>query len=187
MVSAVFLILTYLMGSLPSGVLLARALSRPDPRTTSLEPSADRKFHALSIAADFAKGAIPVLALMLSWPQDHFFAEIAALLAVAGHCYSIFLLMKGGKGVATMAGALFPLAPIAMLVALTAWALIFYVFRIASLASVLALFVLMVALFALRAEPLLIIVSALCGWMVVRHHRPNLECLLQGREPITPI
>jgi glycerol-3-phosphate acyltransferase PlsY len=187
-----FAVIAYLMGSIPCGLLVAKAAGIPDPRSSGTENLGaanltrigGRKVGALTFVLDFLKGLVPVLAAQLYFPLDPAPAHLAALLAVTGHCYSVFLLFRGGRGVATFAGALLPLAPASMLCALTAWLVTFHSFRVTSLAAMVALAVLMCALLAMGAGPNLLVVASLCCLMVMRRHRSNLQNLLEEQERV---
>lgn len=179
---AVYLFVSYLIGSVPSGILLARAAGLKDPRSTNLTPLSGTKIGAFTFVLDFLKGFVPVLFAYLYWPEDSFATSLGALFAVLGHCYSVFLLFKGGKGVATTAGALLPLAPFPMLIALAAWGLAYYAFRLTSLAAMCAVLVLLCALLLCGAPPPVLAVAGICCVMVVRRHQANLEDLLGGKE-----
>lgn len=190
MIFALFLFVSYLLGSVPSGVLVARVAGLGDPRdagsgnigASNLTRLGGKKIGAFTFVLDFLKGFVPVLFAYLYWPEDSFPAALGALLAVTGHCYSVFLFFQGGKGVATTAGALFPLAPFAMLLALAAWGLSFYAYRITSLAALISLFALLGALLLFGAPAHLLFVAGICCVMVVRRHQTNLEDLLGGKE-----
>jgi glycerol-3-phosphate acyltransferase PlsY len=136
----------------------------------------------LTFLFDFLKGFLPVLVIRFYWPADETVACVAALLAVTGHCYSLFLGFRGGKGVATTAGAFFPLAPLPMLVALCAWGLAFFSFRITSVAAMAALLVLLGALLVAGATQGLFLAALLACVMVVRRHFANLNDLLAAKE-----
>ncbi|RZA07803.1 MAG: hypothetical protein EOP11_06665 [Proteobacteria bacterium] len=175
MIFAVYLLMAYLVGSIPSGVLLARAMRAADPRHGD-----DKKIRAITFVLDFLKGFLPVIFAYLYWPDDSFPAAIGAFFAVLGHCYSIFLFFQGGKGLAAGAGALFPLAPFAMLVALAAWGFSYYVFRIKPQAALIAILSFFGALFIFGTAPHLLAVAGACALMMVRRHRADLDGLLAG-------
>lgn len=185
-----FCITAYLTGSIPSGILLARAFGLTDPResgsgnigASNMARLGGKRIGLLTFVLDFLKGFLPVLAALLLARETPSIVYFTALSAVLGHCYSIFLFFEGGKGVATAAGALFPVAPIPMLAALVAWALCFYCFRITSLAAMAALAVLLSVLLGLRADPVLLGVALACCLVVVRRHDVNLRSLLEGEE-----
>jgi glycerol-3-phosphate acyltransferase PlsY len=182
--------LAYLLGSIPSGVLMARALGLQDPRAAgsgnigaaNLTRLGGKKAGVLTFLLDFLKGFLPVLAARIYGPPDPTTAYLTALLAVTGHCYSVFLGFRGGKGVATTAGAFFPLAPIAMVAALFAWALGFYSFKVTSLAAMMALLALLGALLVIGNPGGLFLAALLTCLMVVRRHLANLNDLLSAKE-----
>lgn len=183
-------LIAYLLGSIPSGILVARALGLGDPResgsgnigASNLTRIGGRKVGVITFLLDFLKGLLPVLAALFLLPADPWLAGICALCAVIGHCYSLFLIFQGGKGVATAAGALLLLAPVAMSVSLLTWALCFYCFRITSLAAMAALAVLLAGLLAMNAGTHLLLVALACCMIVVRRHEANLIGLLAGQE-----
>lgn len=184
------LAVAYLLGSIPSGLLIARLLGLKDPRQSgsgnigaaNLTRLGGKKVGALTFVLDFAKGFVPVLTALLLFPESTTLHSFVALLAVVGHCYSIFLVFHGGKGVATAAGVLFPIAPLPMLLALTGWLICFYCFRIASLAAFCALGLLSGALLLSRADSMLLLVAILISLIVIRRHDENLRSLLVGVE-----
>jgi glycerol-3-phosphate acyltransferase PlsY len=128
------------------------------------------------------KGLIPVLVVRALGQSDSLVAA-TAVAATAGHVFSIFLRMRGGKGVATGAGVLLGLAPSIAWIPLTVFAATFALSRIVSLASIVAASSAPIALF-LAGRPTAtttaaLIVSALIVW---RHHE-NVTRLLAGTEP----
>lgn len=185
-----FFVAAYLLGSIPSGILVARAFGLGDPResgsgnigASNMARLGGKRVGLFTFVLDFLKGFLPVLAALFFAREMPSVAYFAALSAVLGHCYSVFLFFEGGKGVATAAGALFLVAPIPMLAALGAWALCFYCFRITSLAAMAALAVLLSALLGLRADPVLLGVALACCLVVVRRHDVNLRSLLADEE-----
>lgn len=183
-------ILSFLLGSVPSGVLVARALGISDPRTAgsgnigaaNLTRVGGKKAGIITFLLDFLKGLIPVVLAQIYAPEDALSGYVAALMAVSGHCYSLFLWFKGGKGVATTAGAFLPLAPLPMGLAILVWALCFFVFRISSLAAMGALIALLYFLILGSADFALILTAFACCLMVVRRHQTNLGAFLENKE-----
>jgi len=199
----------YLLGSIPFGYLLVRAFRGHDIResgsgnigATNVARAAPG-LGLLTLVLDAGKGALAVLAAValqsyseqgafprLDWSameQAQSAASMAALLAVAGHAFPPWLKFRGGKGVATGAGAFLLLAPKVILAALAVFVLVVVVFRYVALASILAV----------AAVPLLAYLSgspgsspaalgAMCATallVVVRHHE-NLRRLFAGSEP----
>ncbi len=161
----------YLLGSIPSGPLLARVMGNSDPRRTAI----------VSFLLDFLKGLLPVLAVSFYAPDDHITAYLAALFAVVGQCYSVFLLFKGGKGEATMAGAFAALTPIPAAAGLLVGLMTFYVLRSSSLAAMVALAAFFYAVCLLSTPTTLALFSLACGMMVIRRHHDDLSTLVNSR------
>lgn len=180
----------YLFGSIPTGVLLAKAMGLSDPRTVgsgnigaaNMARLGGKKMGVLTFIFDFLKGLLPVLLALFFFPDNLNLAYATALLAVVGHCYSLFLRFHGGKGVATTAGAFALLAPIPLAIALFAWALTFLAFRISSLAAMISLVFLLFGLLIFQESLSLQMTALFCCLMVIRRHRSNLEALLKDTE-----
>ena len=121
------MVLAYLVGSIPSGLLVARALGGPDPRgqgsgnlgTANVYRLLGRKAGAFTLTGDAAKGALPValaqLALTSLGPWQEAGVALVAAAAVAGHVFPLYLGFRGGKAVATTFGVVAVLAPWAAL------------------------------------------------------------------------
>lgn len=188
---------SYLIGSIPSGFLLARLRHVDVRRTgsgnigaTNVARSAGALLGLLTLAIDVLKGALPVaLVGALGWdvggtPAMEQHARItAALAAVAGHVFPFALGFRGGKGVATAMGALLVLAPAALPVPLALFALALLALRRVSLASIAAA----VATPAAAAwsgydEEVTTAIGALSALIVLRH-RANIGRLIAGTEP----
>ena len=129
------LLLGYLLGSIPFGLLLTRLAGKGDIRDDRLgqyrrdQRAADRPQGARrrDLLLDAAKGAAAVLLARRFWPGQRDFAAAGALL---GHLYPVWLRFKGGKGVATLLGILIPLLPIAALVYAVVWLGLLLIVRI---------------------------------------------------------
>ncbi|MCK5886562.1 MAG: glycerol-3-phosphate 1-O-acyltransferase PlsY [Alcanivorax sp.] len=177
----------YLMGSISSAILVCRLFGYPDPRTEgSNNPGATNVLRiggkpaaALTLLGDVLKGVIPVLVaygLGLSATA----AALVGFCAFLGHLFPVFFQFRGGKGVATAFGLLFPLHWPSGLVAGAVWLLVFALTRISSLASLSAFVVAPACIFAWLPQafwPML----ALSLVMILRH-RSNLQKLLRGEE-----
>ncbi len=187
----------YLLGSIPSGYLLG-LLYRVDVReegsgnigATNVARSVGRSAGVATLAIDMAKGAAPVLVVEgLEWighPEPHLGLDariVAAVSAVCGHIFSIFLSFRGGKGVATTLGALGALAPAAAIVAVVAFGVVLAAARIVSVASVIAAVAAPIGAVWLgypQAETGAMVVMAL---LIVGRHRNNFARLWAGTEP----
>jgi acyl phosphate:glycerol-3-phosphate acyltransferase len=187
----------YLIGSIPSGLLLAR-LKNVDVRTTgsgnigatNVARSAGKGLGVLTLLLDVAKGALPVLiadALELfpaANPQFDLDATVvAALGAVTGHVFPFTLGFRGGKGVATALGAMAALAPLSLPLPLLAFAGGVAVTRQVSVGSILAAlaspFGAVVAGYPTRVSAAIFLLSCL----ILYRHRDNMARLRAGTEP----
>lgn len=194
----------YLMGSIPSGLVVMKLYRNLDVRRLgSGNIGAANVYRAgglgtfvITLVCDGLKGAIPVLAgILLGVDQEWLLAAIG-LSAVAGHAWPIYLRFRGGKGVATTGGVMLVLAPVATVVSVVVWLILFRLSRVASLSSLVAVgagfFALLILHFAgwQAWRPVgwsVIGLGALLLALVVYRHRGNIERLLSGREmKITP-
>jgi glycerol-3-phosphate acyltransferase PlsY len=136
---------SYLLGALPFGYIIVKALVGADVRAagsgstgaTNVTRRAGLKAGAFTYLLDVAKGAAAVL-LMCSVADDPAWVGAAAAAAIIGHMYPVFLKFKGGKGVATGVGAYLVIVPFAVLSTLLVWIAIFWKTRMVSLASIVA-------------------------------------------------
>ena len=187
------LLLGYAFGSIPFGLLLAKAGGMGDIRSigsgnigaTNVLRTGSKKLAAATLLLDLAKGLVPVLLAKAMFDQPETApgpVPLAALGAVLGHCFPIWLGFKGGKGVATNAGVSFCLAwPIGLAYALV-WIAVAYLSRISSLAGMCAVIAAAIAAAALGYAayvPALAIIAVLVLWL----HRANIGRLVRGEEP----
>ncbi|MBD3651619.1 MAG: glycerol-3-phosphate 1-O-acyltransferase PlsY [Alcanivorax sp.] len=177
----------YLLGSISSAILVCRLFGYPDPRTQgSSNPGATNVLRiggkpaaALTLLGDVLKGTVPVLVaygLGLSATA----AALVGFCAFLGHLFPVFFQFRGGKGVATAFGLLFPLHWPSGLVAGAVWLLVFGVTRISSVASLLAFVAAPISLWFWLPTAFWPM-AALTVIMVIRH-RANLAKLLSGEE-----
>jgi glycerol-3-phosphate acyltransferase PlsY len=193
-------ILAYLLGSIPFGYLLVRLGGGGDVRetgsggtgATNVTRRAGRWVGLLTLLLDALKGTVAVLiarVLMAGEASAQWWVAAAAVAAVLGHIFPVWLRFRGGKGVATGLGVFLVLAPLALLCALIAFVLIVWVSRYVSLGSITAAAILPLAVWALGAQersdsfvaPALF-VAAVGGALIIFMHRANIERLLQGKE-----
>lgn len=185
------LVFAYLLGAVPTGVLLARAFGGIDPRTmgsrnigaTNVYRTAGKKLGILTLLGDIAKGLVPVVIARHSL-DSHFWIAAVALTAFLGHLYPIYLNFKGGKGVATGLGALLALSPLSALLTLLVFAAVVYIWRYISLGSLAAAlaFPLFLALNPFNPHKIYVPFAILIGALIFYRHRENIERLLAGRE-----
>jgi glycerol-3-phosphate acyltransferase PlsY len=178
----------YLLGSIPFGLLFARALGLGDLRAigsgnigaTNVLRTGNKLAALLTLLSDAGKGAVAVL---LAWRfAGGEAAQIAAAAAFLGHLYPVFAGFKGGKGVATFLGVLLALYwPIGLLVCAT-WQVTAAALRISSLAALVAALAAPLWCLALGVPglvPLTLVLAALVFW----RHRQNIDRLRHGTEP----
>lgn len=179
----------YLLGSIPTAIVVARLFNLADPRSTgSRNPGATnilryggRIAAALTLAGDIAKGVVAVgLARYLL--NDAWATTLTAFAVFLGHLYPVFFRFRGGKGVATALGVWLALVPWAGALLLLTWLAVAAVFRYSSLAALAAAAV--APLYVWRLTPqieylvLSIAMSALLFW----RHRANIRNLAAGTE-----
>jgi glycerol-3-phosphate acyltransferase PlsY len=194
-------ILSYLIGSIPFGFILGK-LNGIDIRehgsrnigATNVLRTLGKKWGYLCFVLDFLKGFFPVAAVFFF--NDRFFSDIGSDTAIicafagvfCGHVWTIFLGFKGGKGVATSAGALFALSPFSLLACLFIWILVFRVWRYVSLASIVAALALpfftVLSNMFLKKEFSLTMLVFFCAISVVTvaKHFGNIKRLITGKE-----
>ncbi len=181
------LLLGYLLGSIPFGVLLTRAAGAGDIRTigsgnigaTNVLRTGRKGLAALTLVLDGAKGAVAVLLIGAIWPGNQGLAAVGALL---GHLYPVWLKFRGGKGVATFFGIMLALHWPSGLVFAAVWIGLLVVLRYSSLAGMTAALSAPVAAAAFGRFDLAILYLGF-GLLVFWKHRANLERLLAGTEP----
>lgn len=189
----------YLLGSIPTGYVVARAKGVDIRSAGSGNIGATNVFRNLGTPAgilvllvDAAKGWIAVLiGMRMIWPwiapdvatgTAEWLGVAAGVAAVLGHNYTFWLGFKGGKGIATSAGVLAGLVPLALLVALGVWIAVVVLSRYVSLASILGAFVLPFAVWFWRYSTLMITITALLAAMAIYKHKSNIQRLLKGTE-----
>ena len=134
-------IASYLMGSVPFGLILTKIFLKKDIReigsgnigATNALRSGNKLIGYSTLILDIAKAIIPVIYVKINYPD---LIYIASLCAFLGHVFPIWLKFKGGKGVATYVGILFSINIILGLIFVISWAFIFLLFRYSSLSSI---------------------------------------------------
>jgi glycerol-3-phosphate acyltransferase PlsY len=193
MLTVLFGVIAYLIGSVSFAVVVSRAYGLADPRTygskspgaTNVLRSGNKSAAALTLAGDALKGWLAVFLAQWYGPRYGVGESGIALVAIAvflGHLYPVYFRFQGGKGVATALGILLALDPWLGLATLATWIIIAAFFRYSSLASLVA------AAFAPIYDAMfwdLGITTLAIGAMsllLVWRHRPNIERLIAGKE-----
>jgi acyl phosphate:glycerol-3-phosphate acyltransferase len=200
---AVILLACYLVGGVPFGFLIGRARGMDIRQhgsgnigATNVWRVFGKKLGLTCFALDFLKGCLPVLAVQfLTRRADPALATwgplVAVLGTVAGHVWTPYLRFRGGKGIATSAGAVLAVACLPVVGALLIWVLVVKLTRFVSLASISAALALPLAAMLLNQsgygrydKPVLLLLLAIGTLAVFRHHS-NIRRLLAGTEPRT--
>jgi glycerol-3-phosphate acyltransferase PlsY len=193
------LLIAYLLGSIPTGFLVAKARGVDIRTVGSGNIGATNVFRILGKAAgvfvlvvDAAKGwlAVFVVANLVSrWfypeagaPAQEWCRLCAGVAAILGHNYTCWLRFKGGKGIATSAGVLVALVPVPLLIILGVWISVFLLSRYVSLASILAAFTLPFAAWAFSESWTIISVTAALAALAIYKHKANIQRLINGTE-----
>jgi len=187
--AAAWMLGAYLCGSGPFGWSAFRLLRGGDTRdhgsgnigATNLMRFCGKGWAAAVLLLDALKGAAPVLGARLAGAPSWLQAAVA-IAAVLGHCYTLFLRFRGGKGVATGLGVFAALAPLAVLCSLAAFAVVAVPTRIVSLGSVTAAVTAPLWMWLLGYGPAFVAAGACCAALLVWRHRSNISRLLAGSE-----
>ncbi len=195
MMGIALLLLAYVAGSFPSGLVIGKAFFHKDPRDYGSHntgaTNSYRVFGAVGglmvLILDAGKGMLGVYlgqqagAMMV--PEYQIYMMIlGGLLALVGHSCSLFLHFKGGKGVATGLGIILFLAPWETLIVFAVWAVIVALTRIVSLGSIVAAVLVPITMYFF-AEPMPVtLFGLLAAILVVVRHKDNIIRLMQGKE-----
>ena len=184
-----YLLLTYLLAAVPFGIGVTtlwgagidiRAAGSGNIGATNVARVYGWRLAGWVVALDVSKGFLPTFGALLLWPERGWWSGLVAAVAFIGHCWPVYLEFKGGKGVATGAGALLALAPLPSAVGFALWsALLALTGRssVAALGATLAV----VGLVAWLTPGVLIIVLCLAMGIAVRHYA-NIRRLMAGEE-----
>ncbi len=189
MMTVAVLALGYLVGSLPTGLLVVRALTGKDIRavgsgnigTVNVYRVAGLWASVVVLAVDMLKGAAPVV-LARMWGQSATTQVAGGLAAIAGHNWSLFLRGRGGKGIATSLGVLLAISPAVGLVAAVVWGVVVAVTRYASLGSLLGMASVPITMWWRREPAPHLVFGFITLVFAVYRHRANLARLVSGTE-----
>ena len=193
-VAMFWMIVSYFIGSLPTGYLVARIFRGVDIRATgsgSIGATNVRRLMGLGwavfvTAIDMLKGALALLLVADSASSDPWLLSLAALAAVLGHNYPVWLRFRGGKGVATTYGTMFFIWPYnsfaIVLMSGALWYAVMTSTRYVSLASMLSLLALPACFWMLDAPLPFILLALFLAFLTLLRHGANISRLLRGRE-----
>jgi len=187
MTSSLYILISYLIGSVSTGLIIAILYADTDPRTmgsgnigaTNVGRVTGPALGRITLVGDLGKGFVPVLLAPFVNPSP-VYVGLVAIAVFVGHCYSVFLRFKGGKGVATAAGAILALSPLAAIVALLAWAGMTRWTHQASVASIATAVMAPILVLWLTPQYLWVAITLMVG--ILYHHRSNVVRLFEGEE-----
>ncbi|MFY4789432.1 glycerol-3-phosphate 1-O-acyltransferase PlsY [Aliarcobacter butzleri] len=194
----VFYLLAYLIGSIPFGLILAKTFAGVDIKSQGSKsigatnvlrvvkqtnPSLAKKLGIATVLLDALKGTL-VLLVGIYYGVSNETLWAIAVLAVLGHCYSIYLGLEGGKGVATGLGVYIVLIPYATLIGAVVWIVCAKVLKISSLSSLLGLIAAVIsAIFIYNGLGINSnIPMYLIAFIILYKHIPNIVRLIKGQE-----
>lgn len=185
---AIVAVLAYLLGSIPFGIVITRAMGLGDLRAigsgnigaTNVLRTGNKRAAAATLILDAAKGAVAVLLARATVGEDA--AQVAALMSFLGHLFPVWLGFRGGKGVATFLGTLLALAWPVGLACCATWAVAAAVTRISSLAALTAAALSSLWLVVFGQGQMIFLAIILTVLVYIRHWA-NLERIKAGTEP----
>ncbi len=193
MTMMVFILLAYLLGSIPFAVVASWIFGLPDPRTfgsknpgaTNMLRSGNKAAAILTLLGDAGKGWIAVALAQHfapTWGLDNDVVTAVALVVFLGHVWPVFLRFKGGRGVATAAGVVFGLNTWIGLLAIVTWIIVAAIWRISSLSALVAAALMPVyawIFLGFEANTLVIFIMSL---LLIWRHKSNIANLITGKE-----
>jgi len=183
-------IFAYLLGSVPSGVVVARLLGGADPRSagsgnigaTNVLRTLGKKAAAVTLAGDFMKGVIPVILGLAILPENSPLLYLTAGAAILGHDFSFLLAFKGGKGVATTIGTITILNPLTALLLLATWIAVVVVTRYSSAGALTAAAMAPVFALLVARNGRFTLFCVFAAALLIYQHRVNIKKLIAGTE-----
>lgn len=187
--AVLLLALSYLAGSTPTGLLVGRArgidvrrIGSGNIGATNVSRALGKRLGLIVLVLDAVKGALPVVIARSFEVGMDWLPAACGLAAVLGHCFSLWLRFRGGKGVATSFGVFLALSPLASAVAAAIFLALFAAFRIASIGSLAAALSMPVVLLLVGASRETVILAAVLAAVIVVKHWGNLVRLMRGQE-----
>lgn len=191
-IDALLVVFSYLIGSVPTGVIIAKYIFKIDIQktgsgnigATNVLRTLGKKMGALTLIGDVLKGVIPVVIAILfrPYPLNQPLIFFCALGALLGHIFPIYLNFKGGKGVATALGICSVIYPFQTLLVAIVFFLVVLKTRIVSLGSILAAVSLPIFVSFRAQTGYQILLSVIISLLIIFKHKENIHRLLEGKE-----
>ncbi len=184
-----YLLITYLIASIPFGYIVGKLFGKDITKegsgnigATNVARTIGKKAGLLVLFLDALKGFIPVY-----YAHHYFFYNskaimLVAITAIIGHCFSIFMGFRGGKGVATGFGVLLALSPLSAFIVFLFWLGVFLVSGYVSLASILASSIAWVVIYYIEKDIYISFAALVVSIIIVLKHSSNIERLIKGTE-----
>jgi glycerol-3-phosphate acyltransferase PlsY len=196
-----FIFGAYLIGSFPTSAIIAKLKGVPDLTkegsgnlgATNVSRVIGKKFGLITLLIDAGKGFLPVFLAVESFrrngsvlqfmaAKDLIFLSLIIIAPVAGHCFSVFIKFKGGKGVATGLGVFLAVSPEAVLIAFLIFLAILFSSKYVSLASIVSAFFMPFLVFYTLKNIYIFAASMLIAALIIYKHYPNIKRLANGTE-----
>ncbi|MFQ3306851.1 MAG: glycerol-3-phosphate acyltransferase PlsY [Candidatus Midichloriaceae bacterium] len=186
-IDILLIIISYVIGSIPSGVILSKILKIGDIRghgsgnigATNAFRVGGKLLGGLTLFFDVLKGLIPII---LAKTLGYQLVVLYGLVSVIGHIFPIWLKFRGGKGVATVLGVIFGVYPFFGIIFVVLWITIFKIFRISSLASLFSLPSIVAGSYFINGDNLNSKILFICCIFVLLKHKDNIFRLIKGTE-----
>jgi glycerol-3-phosphate acyltransferase PlsY len=183
------IIAAYLIGSIPTGIVISRVMGKGDPRksgsgnigATNVGRTSGSLAGILTLLGDVLKGAVPVLVAFSIYPES-LYISLVGLAAFLGHLFPLYLGFKGGKGVATGLGVMVVICPVATFLSAVVFAAAAYFKRYVSLASMLAAAMLPVFMSFIPKGKNYVGMGAVVAVLIIWKHKDNIKRLVSGTE-----
>lgn len=193
--------ISYLVGSFPTAFLFGKIFQGIDIRehgsgnvgTTNAFRILGKKLGTCVFIIDLLKGFFPVLLALKCSMTSEYIVIFSAMMSVVGHNWTCFLRFKGGKGVATSAGALlgltlaFPALRFGVLLCILLWGGVLLLTGYISVSSIIAAIFLPILMLIFNASFSVVLLSLIFSLFILLKHHSNIQRLLQGQEPKVPL
>lgn len=185
----IFVMAAYLVGSIPTGIVISRLMGKGDPRksgsgnigATNVGRTSGRLAGILTLLGDALKGGVPVFVTFQTMPES-LLVSLVGLAAFLGHLFPVYLGFKGGKGVATGLGVMVVICPLATLLSAVVFAIVAAVKRYVSLASIIAAAMLPVFISFFPRGRDFVGMAVVIAVLVIWKHKDNIKRLVAGSE-----